>query len=466
MKKIQIPLGKPTPAQLKSLENACKEAFKKLKSDESEVRLPLFIEFAGSPKSGKSTIIGTIAHFFRRQKVCVAQPVEGASLRTPEPLKDDWLAFNAWSGCYALQNILVDCFLDPPVDLVLLDRGLFDIVGWMQFLATEQRRITEEDRQKVVDFFSLDLWRRRENAVFLFTADHKTSLARETDDKLCTAGGGVMNAQTLAQLQKAYTKAASDLDTAFARLYNVDTSFQNQKPLSFQMIAYQVAERIVKIIDELGTQELLMVESVQFEGFNTEPSLIEETRNAILRDEKPVFHIREEAEKSTTHQQVVPYAILKDQKGHYFRARRRAELKRKELQRKLTILVGGHAEKRDWTPSEPDSIFETCLRRELEEELVGIRVESVKPLGFISDVRNNVGSHHLAFIHEVIVGGNVKIRRQAIDKEFGREAVEWVGADEIRAHASELDPWSQLVAHKLFGAPLPPTDQLFMQDIH
>ena len=50
---------------------------------------PVFVEFAGTPKSGKSTCIEIVRHFFRRLDYKVLAPAEGASRRTPYYLKDD-----------------------------------------------------------------------------------------------------------------------------------------------------------------------------------------------------------------------------------------------------------------------------------------------------------------------------------------------------------------------------------------
>ena len=69
-----------------------------------------------------------------------------------------------------------------------------------------------------------------------------------------------------------------------------------------------------------------------------------------------------------------------------------------------------------------------------------------------------MGSHHLAFIHRVRVGGRTLIRRQAIDQEFGREPVSWKTPEQICDAAASLDPWSQLVAAQLFGAVIDPQD--------
>jgi putative protein kinase ArgK-like GTPase of G3E family len=44
---------------------------------------PFFVEFSGTPKSGKSTCIDIVSHFFRRMQYKVLAPSEGASKRTP-----------------------------------------------------------------------------------------------------------------------------------------------------------------------------------------------------------------------------------------------------------------------------------------------------------------------------------------------------------------------------------------------
>jgi pantothenate kinase len=61
----------------------------------------LFVEFSGSPKSGKSTCIDIVAHFLRRLGFSTLAPTEGASKRTPYYLKRDLVAFNVWSATYA-----------------------------------------------------------------------------------------------------------------------------------------------------------------------------------------------------------------------------------------------------------------------------------------------------------------------------------------------------------------------------
>ena len=52
---------------------------------------PVFVEFSGTPKSGKSTCIDIVSHFFRRVGFNVLAPTEGASKRTHTISEEIWL---------------------------------------------------------------------------------------------------------------------------------------------------------------------------------------------------------------------------------------------------------------------------------------------------------------------------------------------------------------------------------------
>ena len=85
-------------AQLDQLADDARNVLRALGSQTEESRRPVFVEFAGTPKSGKSTCIDTINHFFRRVGYKVLAPTEGASKRTPYYLKENLVSFNAWSA--------------------------------------------------------------------------------------------------------------------------------------------------------------------------------------------------------------------------------------------------------------------------------------------------------------------------------------------------------------------------------
>ena len=141
---------------------------------------PVFIEFAGTPKSGKSTCIEIVRHFFHRLEYKVLTPAEGASQRTPYyfKAKNDLIAFNTWSASYALMHVLEGLHGPDQYDLAILDRGLFDALAWFEFLA-DTKQTSEDVRNRVQDFLLIDDWRDKIDAVLLFKTDADTSLNRE-----------------------------------------------------------------------------------------------------------------------------------------------------------------------------------------------------------------------------------------------------------------------------------------------
>lgn len=186
---------------------------------------PLFLEFSGSPKSGKSTCIDTVAHFFRRLKFKVLAPSEGASKRTPYYLKNDLVAFNTWSASYALGHILEGLYHSDRYHIAILDRGLFDALVWFELMAA-QGTITRETCKTVHDFLLLEKWRAATDAVFLFKADAETSMERENKDKLIEEPGRAMNPDFLRDLNEAYDRVRAQYAAQFPRVESIDTGRQ------------------------------------------------------------------------------------------------------------------------------------------------------------------------------------------------------------------------------------------------
>ena len=204
---------------------------------------PVFVEFSGSPKSGKSTCIDIVAHFFRRVGFNVLAPTEGASKRTPYYLRSDLVAFNAWSASYALTHILEGLYHSDRYHLAILDRGLFDALAWFQLLETRSE-ISDDVRQIVQDFLRVDHWRSVIDQVFLFKADSSTSMERENRDKLISEPGRTMNPEFLDSLNDAYQKVLEMYRNDFRSFKVIDTSditHTTQQSTSAQ-VAYQILD--------------------------------------------------------------------------------------------------------------------------------------------------------------------------------------------------------------------------------
>ena len=217
---------------------------------------PKFVEFSGTPKSGKSTCIDSVSHFFRRIRLdeqdpdyanarfTILAPTEGASRRTPAFLRDDLVAFNTWSASYALTHILEGRYHSDRFHLAILDRGLFDALAWFQLLEM-QNDISNDDMEKVHNFLLIDHWRSEVDTVFLFTADAETSLKRENEGKLIDAPGRAMNPDFINRLNEAYRIISERFANQFKSVITVDTSESaSSTPLS---TAVHVADCILDL---------------------------------------------------------------------------------------------------------------------------------------------------------------------------------------------------------------------------
>ena len=205
---------------------------------------PLFVEFAGTPKSGKSTCIDTVNHFFRRLGYTVLAPTEGASKRTPYYLKDDLVAFNAWSAAYALTHILEGRYGADKYHLVIMDRGIFDALAWFELLQSEDR-ITIEDCSIIQNFLLVNHWQGLIDMVFLFQTDPSTSLERENRDKLIEEPGRAMNPEFLQALNRAYQTISDKYSAQFSSLYVVNTG-DGLGMTTPQSTAFDVATQIIE----------------------------------------------------------------------------------------------------------------------------------------------------------------------------------------------------------------------------
>ena len=226
---------------LKDLQKDARDLFDSLSST-SPCR-PLFVEFAGTPKSGKSTCIDIVYHFFRRLGFKVLAPTEGASKRTPYYLRQDLVAFNAWSAIYALSHILEGRHGSDKYHLAIMDRGLFDALAWFEFLKNRDD-VSTSDCLAIRNFFTVAHWRELVDIVFLFETDPATSLERENSDKLIKEPGQAMNPKFLEDLNRAYKTTRDKYSIQFNQFHVLNTSGdQCSNP---QSTAYEVAWKIIE----------------------------------------------------------------------------------------------------------------------------------------------------------------------------------------------------------------------------
>lgn len=207
------------------------------------------MEFAGTPKSGKSTNIAIVDHFLRRVGFNVLSPSEGASKRTPRFLRVDWPAFNAWTATYALTQVLEGLYDPGKPQISILDRGLFDALAWFEMLENDDA-IDGEFKRRMQEFLTIEKWRGSIDRVFLFTTTPEISMSRENNQMLIHDEGSAMNPERLAALNEAYETIQREFADQFL-LTPIDTS----RTTEARDTAFEIAKVIVDDLVALGESE-------------------------------------------------------------------------------------------------------------------------------------------------------------------------------------------------------------------
>lgn len=236
--------GIPSPDQLDFLETRAHALLRRVEGRDraSGDATPVVVEFAGSPKAGKSTTIDIVSHFFKRMGFKVWASTEGASKRTPYMLKDDLVAFNTWALNYAISELLVAVHSRDRQHVILLDRGPFDVLAWLGLLR-EERDLTSEAYDTIAAYARHDKWAGLVDRLYLFTCDPALSLQRETRSKLTLRPGRAMNEARLTELLSQYRALKQELEDYPLK------AIESRADSNVLGTAYEVASDLLQIME-------------------------------------------------------------------------------------------------------------------------------------------------------------------------------------------------------------------------
>src|SRR4030043_1466741 len=137
------------------------------------------IEFAGTPKSGKSTSSEAIRHFLSRYGFRVHVLTERAAV-CPIPMKGH-LFFNTWCAASMLAEFLSK--VETETDTIIIDRGIFDTLVWMT-LQENRGEITADEARTIEAFLLLQRWRFLLDLAVVMSVSSEEAIAREKGQKI------------------------------------------------------------------------------------------------------------------------------------------------------------------------------------------------------------------------------------------------------------------------------------------
>lgn len=152
-----------------------------------------------------------------------------------------------------------------------------------------------------------------------------------------------------------------------------------------------------------------------------------------------IFKRRDILETDPSHKQIIPYAVICHEDDVYL-FRRTSKQTEKRLHNMYSLGVGGHMN--PYGESNDIDYLHHELERELREEVKvadTCSIESILPIGYINDDKNEVGKVHLGVLYEIRLSSK-EIEVNEKDKMTGR----WVSRQELKELYPQMESWSKI----------------------
>jgi thymidylate kinase/predicted NUDIX family phosphoesterase len=413
-----------------------------------QARRPYFVELAGTPKAGKSTALQVLHRFLKDCGYQVHEMRERAA-ECPIAMKGHFF-FNTWTTTTMLAAMIES--LESDADVVLLDRGVFDAIVWLEAQSLEHQ-VSPEERQVFRDFVLLGRWRTLTDLTFVLTVDPQTALVRENKDLLTPRTGSIMGSQFLERYNRVLRDVQDSVRHQFT-FVDVDTTVHDSPPAATHEIATALVERMSGWVDpEIVAIPRQVAEEVFRDGaVRSLPDAIEAVERAL------VVRRRSDLERDDGFVQVVSAAVLRHE-GQLLLLRRDAQGDGKiEAFGRDVLWKGCHVER----PRPGTSLLEAAraaIEARLKEDFHIAQLESEPvPRVLVWNRDNPKDARHLGVLCDIEIAP--AIASSLTGKVFKRErdrtklrGSRFVTAAELadrlaRGDDIDLEPWSRaLVRH-------------------
>lgn len=423
-----------------------------LKKEHRQKR-PIVIEFSGSPKAGKTSCINSLELFLKRNGFSVKIIQERASVC---PVSDKQSPmFNLWTACTSLAG-LIGILEDKKtsVDILILDRGIFDALCWFEWLVdnskmeSEQRNITEQ-------FLLMEELVKSIDIVFAFCVEPDISIDREYANLLTDKPGSIMNKKVLAEYLKAIENTISTKSNFFHKVFKINTSDKNQ-----DQVGKEVTERTLETLKYLLMERIGYFEKdIEIEKKLSKKNIFQyrEMENLLVNMR---FDVRENVENSSRFLQPIPVVVIANKekdKVLAIKKNKSALSKNSPEKDKILLYIGGHTRFEDITEQTSQNFLSICrstLKREVKEEIgISIALNEVEPI-FIYSTEKETSRKHLAVCFFVTVDeDSIKLRLDSQEltlKKGTSKSGHFLSMEEIQKE-SQLEEWSETILNYYFG---------------
>jgi len=429
--------GRDSDARIEHVEARARELYNRLPTYQTTIRTtrrPFFVEFAGTPKAGKTAGMEALDRLLRRNDFRVRMISERAGA---SPLRaKHHVFFNISTVSDTISRILES--LDRNDHFVFIDRGLFDSLCWLDWFLTAGR-ITADEYAAVSGFLRIPRLRRLTDLVFVLTADPETALEREVSGQLTRRPGGIMNPTTLSQLNRSVSNVRRLYANEFL-FVDIDTTHADLSG-TLERMAHRTLDGLEQFLDFVFVVRRQDVGYLPDAGFVADPQIIDQFLAAIRSSGR--FVDRRIAEADHELVQPVPIAYFWHE-GRLFLLRRSELDVQNPMHEKWTVWAGGHIRRED----EGEDLVQAALERETEEELYLRNVPDPRVVGLVLDNSRPRSRLHVGVVHRVDLDQSVAraMERRRFTEPNGRSlTLELVGPDQIGRYADEMEAWSRAI---------------------
>lgn len=335
-----------------------------LKKSRSQ-RRPLFIEFCGSPKSGKSTTINSLSMFFRRNGLKTAVLTERAGIC---PIQNKTHPnFNIWTLCSVIADMLEKMeHGKEKIDIIIADRGIFDALCWFNWLNTNPSNknpyLSDENFKELITFINSDIWKRNIDLIYVFVVKPETSIEREYSALLTEKRGSIMREDVLESYNISIDQVLEKYSRYYRQVEKIETDIDDRSG-NPNKVNYIVTKLVLENLIEL------MVEKI---GYISTEILQNKNLLSSLKGVTLLFGNRFEVEKDAEAIQPIPIAVITNKsRDKLLVVKKNVKTTDKNSPEKDKLLgyIGGHVRYEDNVKDDFFKTIQNALHREIQEEI-------------------------------------------------------------------------------------------------
>ncbi|MDD4706340.1 MAG: HD domain-containing protein [Bacilli bacterium] len=193
---------------------------------ELKINKPYVIEFSGTPRTGKTTLINNINDFFEKGSFNTKIMEEFVS---SEYYKNIIKPYNKNRTTFEINRLIMKEIIKlankeiiSNKDIVIVDRGIYDRCIWMQ-RAMNLDIVTKEEAQSFLDQYLLEA-KNKVDSLFITYAEDQIALKRDYLHSLALESRNFLNLNNIRQFNKALIEMKDLFQTYNSNIHFIDTT--------------------------------------------------------------------------------------------------------------------------------------------------------------------------------------------------------------------------------------------------